>query len=705
MSLACDVDDAILAQDIIHYLGTGAAWAVPREGSPIVLTPGAILADKYRVISAIGEGGFGQVYLGYDEGMERYVAIKELLRDRTSPEEWAEYQARFRKEARTVSQFSHPNVVTAYALETDAQGNMYLILEYVDGGSLEEILAGTIDLAPPKPLAAGERLRELEEGREAAAEPAPARAEGQAPSAEAPAEAIEAPLSAPRTLDIAWAIQIAIDICRAIEAIYRRDIVHRDIKPSNILITREGVAKLTDFGVAQVGHETRRTQEAVGHPGTPAYKSPEQSTSTGYLDQRSDLYSLGLVLYEMLTGRLYVRNRVPPRVYNPDVPHALNSVVMKALEEDPADRYQTAEEMRRDLEAVRDQNTWGQLRVVAEQLSSNRALAAVAGVVLVALLFGLIRFGAALAGVSAPPDQVAALSPTVAPRAMTITPLADTREANTSPQPVPFPGQSLVSLPTDAPTATWTPTPGVPDDVYEPDDQQPVPISVGETQQRSFNPDGDIDRVVLRAKAGRAYIVVTSNLAVGVDTRLELSFYGLAVENDDISPGTLASELSFTADQDGTAVIVVSNGGRYGPERTYELSVLMTLPTETPTGTATFTPSPLPTWTEGPTFTPRPTFTRGPTPTYTPSRTLYPTWTRTPTRTRTRTPTRTRTVTRTPTITYTPSKTPTITLTPTSSDTPTITPTPTGTPTATATYTPTLERTPLEVKPTGPPAK
>ena len=107
-------------------------------------------------------------------------------------------------------------------------------------------------------------------------------------------------------------IQLGLDISSAIEAIYRRDIVHRDVKPGNILLTEDGSAKLTDFGVAQLGHETRRTQTARGHPGTPAYKSPEQANYTGYLDERSDLYSLGLVMYEMLTGRLYVRNLVPP---------------------------------------------------------------------------------------------------------------------------------------------------------------------------------------------------------------------------------------------------------------------------------------------------------------------------------------------------------------------------------------------------------
>ena len=107
-----------------------------------MLGSGDILAGKYEIVSVVGEGGYGKVYRGYDVGMKRYVAIKELLVDTatTSPKEWQNYQSRFRKEAQVLSQFSHPNVVTAYALETNAEGNTYLVLEYVDGGSLEQLL-------------------------------------------------------------------------------------------------------------------------------------------------------------------------------------------------------------------------------------------------------------------------------------------------------------------------------------------------------------------------------------------------------------------------------------------------------------------------------------------------------------------------------------------------------------------------------------
>ncbi|HNR97275.1 MAG TPA: serine/threonine-protein kinase, partial [Anaerolineae bacterium] len=278
----------------------------------MALKIGDVLSGKFEIISEIGEGGFGKIYLGHDSGMDRLVAVKELLREsaEVNPEDYEDYKRRFRKEAQVVSKFAHPNVVTAYSLETDDRGDLCLILEYVDGGSLKSLIA-------------------------------------------------------PGPLEPKRAIEIAMDLCDAVQAIWKYDIVHRDIKPSNILMTKEGTAKLTDFGVAQIGHETRRTQEAHSHPGTPAYKSPEQAGTTGYLDQRSDLYAIGLVLYEMLTTKLYLRNRVPPNKVNRKVPRALSAVVMKALQDNPADRYQSAEEMRAALEAV---SKGGQLQGITAAL-------------------------------------------------------------------------------------------------------------------------------------------------------------------------------------------------------------------------------------------------------------------------------------------------------------------------------------------------
>jgi len=546
----------------------------------MALKVGDILAGKYQITAEVGEGGFGKTYLGYDSGMDRQVAVKELLHDsaQVDPEDYEDYKRRFRKEAQVVSKFAHPNVVGAYALETDASGDLYLVLEFVDGGSLKNLL----DNGP---------------------------------------------------LDPSRAVTIALDLCDAIDAIWKLDIVHRDVKPSNILLTKDGQAKLTDFGVAQVGHETRRTQEAHGHPGTPAYKSPEQASSSGYLDQRSDLYALGLVLYEMLTGKLYLRNRVPPHRLNRKVPKSLSAVVMKALEADAAERYQSAQEMRSALaESVKGGQMQG-LRLAlgnARELISARALGVGFGLVaVVALVYlGLQSYDNSQ---SQHVDETAT---------------ADTRR------------ETLRAALLATPTFTPTPTPMLAD-AFEPDDIEPRAFSLGETQQRNFYPDGDVDKISFRVKPGRVYSVITTDLAVGVDTLIVVSAAGQRYENDDATAGSLGSEVSFQAVAEAVAVASISNKGKFGPEATYELTVIEIPPTPTWTPTGTLLPTLTPTNT--------PTETHTPTPTATPTHTLTPTptLTRTPTETRTITPTPTHTSTFTPTRTAVPAtQTPTHTSVP-----------------------------------------
>jgi tRNA A-37 threonylcarbamoyl transferase component Bud32 len=578
----------------------------------MALKIGDVLAGKFEIIAEIGEGGFGKTYLGHDSGMDRQVAIKELLHEsaEVSPEDYEDYKRRFRKEAQIVSKFAHPNVVTAYSLETDAQGDLYLVLEYVDGGSLKNLIS-------------------------------------QDP------------------LDVKRAIQIALDICDAVDVIWKYDIVHRDIKPSNILLTKDGTAKLTDFGVAQMGHETRRTQEARAHPGTPAYKSPEQASSTGYLDQRSDLYAVGLVLYEMVTGKLYLRNRVPPHRVNRKVPRSLSAVIMKALQESPADRYQSSQEMRAALEAVLK---GGQLQGVGALLGDLRGRIPARSVALViglAAVAAAIYLGAQAYGSSRSGN--AALTATAAARRETLR-------------------AELLATP----TFTLTPTPML-DDAYEPDDVSPKPIALGETQRHSFYRNGDVDRVSFRVKAGRVYGVITSDLAIGVDTVIVVSVAGQRYENDDAVAGSLASEVYFTAMAEAVAVATISNKDMYGAEATYEVTVIELPPTPIPTATNTPTPTPTPTPTQTTTGTPTttvtntPTETRTHTPTFTPSAT--PTHTPTPTDTRTPTNTAVATLTQPPTLTTAPTHTPTRTLVPT--DTPTRTPVATNTTVPTETWVPT----------------
>jgi hypothetical protein len=277
-------------------------------------------------------------------------------------------------------------------------------------------------------------------------------------------------------------------------------------------------------------------------------------------------------------------------------------------------------------------------------------------------------------------------------------------------------------------------------DGYEPDESVPAPISAWETQRRAFDVAGDVDRLVFLVKAGQGYLVTTSNLAVGVDTELEVFVDGGVLANDDVSPGTLASQVSFTARADGTAQVTVRNQDQYGSERTYDVGLLLsaaapaaTVPPLYSTATplsgqlfvpgATTTPALGTTATLRTTWTPRATMTIGATRTLLatptlratitrrPTWTRVPTWTPSPTLSGTRTPTPT--ATPTGTLTVTPTQTATGTPTTTSSPTPSVTPTEAPPPTATRTATPTAAPTNLPTRahtalpppPTGPPVQ
>ena len=253
----------------------------------------SLMDGRYRVERVIGEGAFGRVYLAVDTRLRRNVAIKELLasRNQTDSEAYARYLERFQREARAAGVVQHPNIVAVLELAIDRDENYYLVMEYIDGTDLRELLAQV------------------------------------------------------RTLPVERAVRITLEVARALEMVHEQDIVHRDLKPANIMLTRRGVTKLADFGVAQVAHESQRTRITTGHPGTPLYMSPEQSAGYGYIDGRSDLYSLGLILYEMLTGTPYARQRRPLQEVRPDLSPDLVAIFDRLTAKDADARYADAGEV------------------------------------------------------------------------------------------------------------------------------------------------------------------------------------------------------------------------------------------------------------------------------------------------------------------------------------------------------------------------
>jgi beta-lactam-binding protein with PASTA domain len=265
----------------------------------------SLFDGRYRIIRKLGSGGMANVYLAEDQELGRRVAIK-ILNDRHAGDE--QFVERFRREAKNAAGLSHPNIVSIYD-RGEAEGTYYIAMEYLDGRSLKELI--------------------LSRG------PAP----------------------------VLVAVDYARQILAALRFAHRHGIVHRDIKPHNCLVDAEGHVKVTDFGIARAGASQMTEEGSI--IGTAQYLSPEQARGT-QVDQTSDLYSLGIVLYEMLTGNVPFTGDSPVEIAmkhlsatpqpltatRPDIPKSLESVVLRALAKDPASRYQSADEMDADLERV-----------------------------------------------------------------------------------------------------------------------------------------------------------------------------------------------------------------------------------------------------------------------------------------------------------------------------------------------------------------
>lgn len=281
-----------------------------------------MLGDRYEIIELVGSGGMSEVYKAKDHKLNRYVAVK-VLKNEFSDDR--NFVSKFRVEAQSAAGLAHPNIVNVYDVGED-EGIYYIVMEFVEGITLKEYI--------------------LNNGR----------------------------LSAEQALD--FALQIA----SGIEVAHQNHTIHRDIKPQNIIVSKNGTLKVTDFGIARAATSNTVASNAMG---SVHYVSPEQARG-GYSDEKSDIYSLGITMYEMVTGRvpfegdnnvtvalMHIQGEmIPPREYYPDIPASFEKVILKCTQKKPERRYLTASALIADLKRVAS-NPNGDFVVLGGNTSTN----------------------------------------------------------------------------------------------------------------------------------------------------------------------------------------------------------------------------------------------------------------------------------------------------------------------------------------------
>lgn len=278
------------------------------EPAPVADTAVARTIGRFVVDECLGRGAMGTVYRAQDPLIERTVAVKVLSVD-LAPAERSEFRERFFREAKAAGRLNHSNIVTIYDIG-ESEGTPYIAMEYLPGLTLRETLdSGAV-------------------------------------------------------LPVRRVVEIAMLVARGLDYAHQNGVIHRDVKPANIMLARTGQVKIMDFGIA-VASDTGRTQSGA-LLGSPRYMAPEQ-IANGAVDARTDVFSLGVTLYEMLTGKdpfqgqtipevmhkILLVDPVPPSTLNPDIPERLERIVMRALAKDPADRYGSARDLGLELGSLR----------------------------------------------------------------------------------------------------------------------------------------------------------------------------------------------------------------------------------------------------------------------------------------------------------------------------------------------------------------